>query len=262
MTAPVTCPVLKPLFRFEGFCFSFGWGRGLGGGGKNVIRTAAMPKSLAFTPFRFFAQHAAEGCGARHVSQTSMPLATMPKTLVCAALLPLCTIYCASMWNKTRCHKLPCLWRPCRKHWYLQRFAFLYSILCKDAQQDALSQAYEALAGLCRKCNGLTKFRLKSARKRCRHLGFSTVNLKKHVLFRGFLPFCLMRFAVHCAFFQGLGNVQQQAIYSICRNARRIAGAVTTSHKTALPEQWFQRVAHLLMPPFSRPRAPPPPPRP
>ena len=95
---------------------------------------------------------------------------------------PLRTACCARMWSKTRCHKHPCLWRPCRKHWYLQRFclfiqhtvlvcgtrrvvssvhafgdhaastginsafASLYNILCKDVQQDALSQASMPLA--------------------------------------------------------------------------------------------------------------------
>ena len=102
MTALVTRPAFEPLLRFEGLCCSLGVGAG-GGEGKNVIRTAAMPKSQAFTAFRLFAQHAAQGCGA------SMPWATMPNALVFTAFLPLCTTYCASMWSKTRCHKHPCL---------------------------------------------------------------------------------------------------------------------------------------------------------
>ena len=66
------------------------------------------------------------------LSQASMPLATMPKALVFTAFLPLCTTYCAGMWSKTCCRKHPCLWRPCPKHWYSQRFASLYNILCKE----------------------------------------------------------------------------------------------------------------------------------
>ena len=50
--------------------------------------------------------------------------AQMPKTLVLTAALPLCTTYCARMWSNTRCHKHPCLRRPCPKHWYLQQFCF------------------------------------------------------------------------------------------------------------------------------------------
>ena len=49
------------------------------------------------------------------LSQASMPFATMPKTLVFAVFLRLCTTYCTRMWIKGSCHKRPCLWRPCPK---------------------------------------------------------------------------------------------------------------------------------------------------
>ena len=48
-------------------------------------------------------------------------IASMPTTLVLTALSPLCTTTCARMWKKTRCHKRPCLSRPCQKHWCTER---------------------------------------------------------------------------------------------------------------------------------------------
>ena len=167
------------------------WG---GGGGKNVIHVASMYKTLVFAAFsllctthcarmwnrtrchkrpcqlrrctkhwylprfRFFAQHTVQGCGTGHVvtsvhancddaqntgicrvfaslyntlckdveqdtlSQASMPIATMPKTLVFTAFSLLCTTHCARMWNWIRCYKRPCQLRRCPKHWYLPHF--------------------------------------------------------------------------------------------------------------------------------------------
>ena len=63
------------------------------------------------------------------------------------AFSALCTEYCARMWNKTRCGKGPCLWRPCARHWHLQRFHHsLHNILRKDVEQDTMSQASMPLA--------------------------------------------------------------------------------------------------------------------
>ena len=106
------------------------------GGDKSIPHIASMHKTL----------HTAQGCGTKHVatsvhancddaqstgicrafaslyniprkdteqdtlSQASMPIATMPKTLVFTAFSPRCTAYCARMWNKKNCHKRPCLW--------------------------------------------------------------------------------------------------------------------------------------------------------
>ena len=56
------------------------------------------------------------------LSQVSMPLASMPKTLVFTAFSPLCTTYSARMWNKKSCHKHPCQLRRCPKNWHLPRF--------------------------------------------------------------------------------------------------------------------------------------------
>ena len=106
----------------------------------------------------------------------------MHKTLVFTAFSLLCTTHCARMWNRTRCHKRPCQLRRCTKHWYLPRFRFfvqhtvqgcgtghvvtsvhancddaqntgscrvfasLYNTLCKDVEQDTLSQASMPIA--------------------------------------------------------------------------------------------------------------------
>ena len=70
---------------------------------------------------------------------------------------------------------------------------------------------------------GLTKFRLESARKRCCHLGFSTVH-SKNSLGQGVAPFCVMRFAANSAFSQGSEPCARQAI---CKIARCIAGTFT-----------------------------------
>ena len=133
-------------FRQSMACFRL-WGGGVGGGVKNVIHIACMPKKHWYLPrFRLFVQHTAQGCGTRHVltrvhanfddaqntgiyrvfaslydiprnnaeqdtlSQASMPVATMPKTLVFSTFSPRCTTYCARMWKKKSCHKRPCLW--------------------------------------------------------------------------------------------------------------------------------------------------------
>ena len=126
-------------------CFRL-WG---GGGGEGGIRTSfiLLPTNLGYLlRFRLFVQHTAQGCGTRHVvtsvhanfedaqntgiyrdfaslydiprnnaeqdtlSQASMPIATMPKTLVFSTFSPRCTTYCARMWKKKSCHKRPCLW--------------------------------------------------------------------------------------------------------------------------------------------------------
>ena len=75
-----------------------------------------------------------------------MHMASMHKTLVFTAFSPLCTTDCARMWNKTRCHKRPCQFRRCPKHWYLPRFASLYDIPRNNVEQDTLSQASMPLA--------------------------------------------------------------------------------------------------------------------
>ena len=115
------------------------------------------------------------------LSLASMPLATMSKTLVFTAfsllcttyrakmwsktrchkhpclwrpcpkhciysVIVFCTTYCARMWSKTRCHNHPCLWRPCPKHCICSVFASLYNIPRKDVEQDTFSQASMPLA--------------------------------------------------------------------------------------------------------------------
>ena len=60
--------------------------------------------------------------GAREV-ETSCVLRPCLKTLVFVSFSRLCTTHCARMWSKIRCHKHACLWRPCPKHWYLQRLS-------------------------------------------------------------------------------------------------------------------------------------------
>ena len=75
---------------FESFAVLFrcrwagggGWGDG---GDKNVILLCPCPKRQYLLCFCLFVQHTAQ-----------------------------------RMWNKTRCHKRPCLSRPCPRHWYLQ----------------------------------------------------------------------------------------------------------------------------------------------
>ena len=146
----------------------------------------------------------------------------MLKTKVFTAFLLFCATYCTS---KTRCHKHPWIWRPCPKHWRLQRFCLFVQHTVQVVEQDALSQAYKALAGLCRKCiRSPDKVSFGVCTKTLPPPVFSTVNLNKHVLFRVFWPFCLMCFAIDSVFSHGFGNVQQQAI---CKNSRRITGAVT-----------------------------------
>ena len=55
------------------------------------------------------------------LSQASMPLASMDKTLVFPAFSAHCTTYGARMQGRTRSHKHPCQLRRCPKHWYLPR---------------------------------------------------------------------------------------------------------------------------------------------
>ena len=50
------------------------------------------------------------------------------------------------MWNKTRCHKRPCLWRPCPQILVFAVLSSLYNILHKDVEQGKLSQASVPLA--------------------------------------------------------------------------------------------------------------------
>ena len=76
-------------------------GRGWGGGDKNVIHIASMPKALVFTAFPPL-QHM-QGCGTRNLPQASIPFATMPKTLVfysvyCRKNTGICSVF-ASLYN-------------------------------------------------------------------------------------------------------------------------------------------------------------------
>ena len=179
MTAPVTCPAFKPiLFSFQDMFFVFGW---VGGEKNVIFIQVLhpCPKHWYLKRCCLFVQHTAQGCGARHVvtsiharncsdhaqnvglyrafaclydilckdveqntlSQASMPVATMPKPFVFTAFLFFSTTCCARMWNKTRCHKHPCLWRPCEHVCIYCLLAVLYNILCKDLEKDMLSQA-------------------------------------------------------------------------------------------------------------------------
>ena len=97
-----TRPAFKPLYRFLGFVFLVlgegGWvGGWVGGRGKNVFCIAAMPKSLV--------QHTVQGCGTRHVVASTHAFGDHAQNRGISSVLPLCTTYCARMWNKTRCHK-------------------------------------------------------------------------------------------------------------------------------------------------------------
>ena len=119
---------------------------GFGGGIRTSFILLPCTKLWYLPRFRLFVQHTAQGCGTRHavtsvhancddaqntgiyhvfaslydmphnnaeqdtLSQASMPIATMPKTLVCSAFSPRCTLYCARMWEKKTCRKRPCLW--------------------------------------------------------------------------------------------------------------------------------------------------------
>ena len=124
VTATVTGPAFKPRFSFECLCFSFGCGRGGGvgvwGEVKNVIRIVAMPQFGIYStsPLR---QHAAQGCGARHVVTNIHVSGDHAGNAGVFSVFAFCTTHCASMWNKKRYHKCPLLWRPCRQHWYLQQ---------------------------------------------------------------------------------------------------------------------------------------------
>ena len=81
---------LKPFVTF--FQELFGWGGG--GGDKNVIRLASMPKTRVFTVFSpLCTTRCAKDAEQDTLSPASMPLATMPKTLVVAVFLRLCTTY-------------------------------------------------------------------------------------------------------------------------------------------------------------------------
>ena len=134
----------------------------LGRGDKTVI---PCTKHWYLPRFRLFIQHTAQGCATRHVSQASMMLfATMPKTLVCSAFLPLCMTYCTRMWHKQSffrffvqhtaqgCgagHVVTSVHANCddaQCAGIYRVFASLYNILRKDVEQEKLSQASLPLA--------------------------------------------------------------------------------------------------------------------
>ena len=64
-------------------------------------------------------------------------IASMPKTLVFTAFSSVCTTYRARLWNKTRCHKHPCVLRPCPKHWYLRPKHWYLQHFCHFVQHIA-----------------------------------------------------------------------------------------------------------------------------
>ena len=69
-------------------CCSIEGERGGGGGDKNVIHGASMPKAPVFTGFSpLCTTHCAKDVEENALSQASMPLASMPKTLLFIALL-------------------------------------------------------------------------------------------------------------------------------------------------------------------------------
>ena len=68
-------------------------------------------------------------------------IASMPKTLVFTVFSSLCTTHCARMWNRTRCHKRPCVSRPCPKHWYLRRLCVFLQHIAQDVEQGKLTHA-------------------------------------------------------------------------------------------------------------------------
>ena len=91
------------------------------GGIRTSVILRPCPKHWYLHCFRLFVQHTVQRMWNKtrcHKSQASMLLATMPKTVVFAVFLRICTTYCTRMWNK----ESPCLWRPCPKHLYLHRF--------------------------------------------------------------------------------------------------------------------------------------------
>ena len=144
-----SAPFFRPLFPILVLVLLFGWG-GLGGYERH-IHVASMPKMLVLTALLpFCTTYFRKDLEQDSVSQASMPVATMPKTLAFLHFAFLHNI--RSQGCRTRLgvtsHKHPCLWRPCPKHCYLLHFAFLYNILCKDVEQDTLSHAYKAVAGL------------------------------------------------------------------------------------------------------------------
>ena len=96
-----------------------------------VISIHAFGDHVQFTAFLFFVQHTAQGCGARHVVTIIHAFGDHAQNTAFAAFSLLCTTYPARMWSKTRFHKHPCLWRPCPKHCIYSVFASLYNILCK-----------------------------------------------------------------------------------------------------------------------------------
>ena len=89
---------------------------GAGGGVKNVIRTAAMPKSPVFT-----------------------------------VLLPLCTTCCARMWSKPRSQNIHAFGDHAENTGMYRIVDSWYNILLRYVEQDALSQASMPLT-----CNYIT----------------------------------------------------------------------------------------------------------
>ena len=71
-------------------------------------------------------------------------MVSMPKTLF-TVFVSLCTTHRVRMWNKIRCHKRPCLPRPCPRLWYLQCFCAVVQHTAQ-VEQGKLSQASTLLA--------------------------------------------------------------------------------------------------------------------
>ena len=105
-----------------------GWGRR--GRTSFVLRQCPNHWYLQRCASSHFAQHAAQGCGARQIGTNIRALGDHAEiTGIYGVLLPLCATYGAGMWNKTRRHKHPCLWRPCRKHRYSLVFIVINTII-------------------------------------------------------------------------------------------------------------------------------------
>ena len=109
---------------------------------EDTLSKASMPlvtmsRAQYLQRFGLFVQHTVQGCGTRHVVTSVHVFGDHAQNMVFAAFCLLCTTYCtcARMWNKTLCHKPPCPWQPCPKHWYLQRFATEFSDLLKETMR-------------------------------------------------------------------------------------------------------------------------------
>ena len=79
-----------------------------------VLGDGTSARPCVFAGFRVLEGGGGVGGGG---DKNVIHIACMPKTLVLTAFSPLCTTYHTRIWNKNIYHKRPCLSRPCPKHW-------------------------------------------------------------------------------------------------------------------------------------------------